>query len=135
MKVLLSKYFSEFRENPHISKSDIINLKLPPQIPNEYLELIETSNGGEGNIGDEYMILYKANDLKRKNLEYEIEQAVPGIFIFGSNGGGEALAFDFRSNELKYILIPFLFEIDAIIVLGSSLHEFLERVSTIGYFD
>lgn len=32
----------------------------------------------------------------------------PGLFLFGSDGGGEAFAFDLRSNPPPVVSVPFV---------------------------
>ena len=38
----------------------------------------------------------------------EAEDRAPGLFIFGSNGGGEAYAFDTRTPEIPIVSVPFV---------------------------
>ncbi len=81
------------------------------------------------------MILYKAEDLLKNNIEYKLKDFDPRIFLIGSNGGGEAVAIDLRKKDFKYILIPFIFEYDAIIELGNDINNFFHRLFNIGYFE
>lgn len=127
-------YFQKFNGNPGINNDELVNLHLPAEIPNDYLEFCKTYNGGEGFIGEEYVVLYKLNELMQINKDYDVSNLVPDIFIFGSNGDSEALAFDFRKKQVKYVLIPFLFEYDAIIELGDHLSGFFKRIYDEGYF-
>ena len=32
----------------------------------------------------------------------------PGLFLFGTDGAGEAFAFDMRSNEQPIVCVPFI---------------------------
>jgi hypothetical protein len=129
------KYFEKFNCNPGLTENKINKMDLPKNIPSDYFELIKFCNGGEGFIGEEYVVLYKLEELKQINIDYNVQKYTPEIFLFGSNGADEAIAFDFRTNEKKYILIPFIFEYDGIIELGDSINEFLERIFSKGFFD
>ena len=133
-KLINKKIFKKFNINPGLTKNIIDKIDLPKNLPQDYLELIEFCNGGEGFIGEEYIILYKLEELNKINKDCNVNEFAPGIFIIGSNGGGEAIAFDLRTNKTKYILIPFILEYDAIIELGNNMGEFLERIYKKGFF-
>lgn len=70
----------------------------------------------------------------RVNIEYRVDEFFPGIFLIGSNGGSEAIAIDHRAGDSEYILIPFLFEEDAIIGLGKTFENLLEKIERTGFF-
>jgi hypothetical protein len=55
----------------------------------------------------------------------------PGLFLFGSNGGGEAYAFDTRENPWVVVQVPLIGMGDAAsaIPLGGSFTEFLKNVA------
>lgn len=129
------KYLERFNRNSGLNITNPSEYNLPEDIPQDYLELLIITNGGEGFIGKEYLILYKAEELFQKNTDYDVNEFVPGIFLIGSNGGDEAIALDMRSKPVKYVLIPFLFEYDAIIELGNNAAEFLERIYKKGFFE
>lgn len=128
------KYLKEFNRNPSANEKMISKLNFLKKLPNDYIELIKEFNGGEGLIGDEYLILYRANELERINTEYKIKEFDSQIFIIGSNGGGEVLAIDTRNKKTKYILIPLLFEYDAIIELGDNWIELIKVIYKNGFF-
>lgn len=66
-----------------------LNLKLP----DEYVEFLKLSNGGEGFIGkNSYVILWGVDELASLNQSYEVQQYAPGFLIFGSNGGAKPMA-------------------------------------------
>lgn len=77
-------------------------------LPEDYLSVLSEFNGGEGFIGDEYLILWKAEELITFNKEYEADKYAPGIFLFGSNGGGEGFGFDMKSKPYAIVEIPFI---------------------------
>ena len=58
--MLNNKYLEKFNGNPGISDKLLLKLQLPKNIPLDYLDFIKVHNGGEGFVGKEYIILYKA---------------------------------------------------------------------------
>jgi hypothetical protein len=77
------------------------------QLPETYIQFLRQMNGGEGFIGDEYVILWAVEELLKMNSAYEVPEYAPDLFLFGSNGGGEAYAFDKRSNS-SIVTVPFV---------------------------
>ena len=57
-------------------------------LPKDYIEFMKKHNGGEGDIGETWLIIYPLEELKEINDDYEIEEFLPGHIIIGSNGGG-----------------------------------------------
>ena len=66
-------------------------------LPNPYLELLRLGNGGE--VGLSVHPLLFCLDPVESALDYwrSGTYTMKGIFVFGSNGGGEYLAFDLRT--------------------------------------
>jgi hypothetical protein len=64
-------------------------------LPEDFLELYKHSNGLSGNLepSGKYLIVWPIGKLLEKNAAYNVSDYAPGIFIFGSNGGGEAYGF------------------------------------------
>lgn len=71
------------------------------ELPEDYLEFLRQSNGGEGELGVQpgWFHIWKAEEVVQAGLEYEVPKYAPGFFAFGGNGGGELLAFDARKNR------------------------------------
>ncbi len=81
------------------------------ELPEEYLTLMLHSNGGEGDLALEpgWVQIWPVEQVVELNKGYEVEKNVPGFFAFGSNGGGEMLAFDTREGKpWKVVMIPFI---------------------------
>ena len=57
-------------------------------LPKDYIEFMKKHNGGEGDIGETWLIIYPLEELKEINDDYESEEFLPGHIIIGSNGGG-----------------------------------------------
>lgn len=77
-------------------------------LPAEYLDFLRQHNGGEGFIGQSYIVLWKAEQIIDFNREYEVEKYAPGIILFGSSGGGEGYGFDAQSADIHIVRIPFI---------------------------
>jgi hypothetical protein len=82
--------------------------RLGVELPSDYLDFLRQHDGGEGFIGDDYIIFWKAEELADFNREYEVEKYAPGILLFGSNGGGEGYGFDVESAAMPIVRIPFI---------------------------
>lgn len=77
-------------------------------IPSDYLDFLQQHDGGEGFIGDNYIVLWKAEELADFNREYEVEKYAPGILLFGSDGGGEGYGFDTETAAMPIVRVPFI---------------------------
>lgn len=101
---------TEGQLDPPASPSAIEELSsvLGVSLPTSYLDFLRQHNGGEGYIGDSYIILWKAEELAAFNREYEVEKYAPGIILFGSSGGGEGYGFDTQSTSMPIVRIPFI---------------------------
>jgi len=100
------------RESPASSESieDFVS-KSGLNLPGDYLEFLRLSNGGEGELPvDPYWFqIWPAEDVLEHNEEYQVKEILPGFFAFGSNGGGEMLAFDIRNQgSWRVYMIPFI---------------------------
>jgi hypothetical protein len=98
------------RLNAAASKSaiDEVTASLKHSLPTDYLQFLGKHNGGEGFVGEHYLILWKAEELIPLNRNYQVGEYAPGIFLFGSNGGGEGFGFDMHSSGSPVVVIPFI---------------------------
>ncbi|UEP38553.1 SMI1/KNR4 family protein [Burkholderia ambifaria] len=87
--------------------SDLISL-IEIALPDDYLAFLKEHNGGEGFIDNDYLMLWRAEDIIAFNKEYEVVEYAPGLLLFGSNGGGEAYAFDTRDSSMRIVQVPFI---------------------------
>ena len=71
------------------------------------MEFLRKSNGAEGFLGQNYLQLWKAEELKECNDGYEVQRFAPALLLIGSDGGGEAYGFDVRGNPWKVVQVPF----------------------------
>jgi len=102
----------------------------PVDLPKDYLEFVEYSNGAAGSFPNgNHIILWRIERLVERNRAYEVEDYAPGIFVFGSSGGGEAYGFDTRSS-MAVIQIPFVgMQLSEVEYLVPSFTEFLTALA------
>jgi len=77
-------------------------------LPSDYLDFLGNHDGGEGFIGDNYIVLWGAEELANFNREYEVDKYAPGILLFGSDGSGEGYGFDTQSIAMPIVRMPFI---------------------------
>jgi hypothetical protein len=100
------------------------------RLPEDYADFLKKSDGGEGFIGRAYVIFWSAGELLELNRAYEVDQFAPGLFLFGSDGGGEGFAFDRRSDGRPIVSVPFVgMELEVAKDMGNSFEEFLANLS------
>jgi hypothetical protein len=124
---------SEFRTRSTTSSTDVRDAEqaLDRPLPSDYRQfLLQETNGGEGFIGQNYVVLWKAEELSHYNHDYESHKYAPELILFGSNGAGEGFAFDTRTSPYRVVMVPFigLSRRDAIVV-AANFQEFLKRCS------
>jgi hypothetical protein len=103
--------------------------QLGVRFPGDYVEFLKSTNGGEGFVGKEYVVLWGIEELASMNQSYEVQEYVPGLLIFGSSGGGEAYGFDTRTPRWPIVRVSFVgMEWDLADLLGVSFRQFLEHL-------
>src|ERR1700730_4309460 len=105
------RLFAEFKANPPASAALIrqSQAKLSFQLPADYVHFLQQMNGGEGSLGENaYVALWRVEELDDRNAGYEVAEFAPGLFLFGSNGAGEAFAFDTRCAQFRIVAVPFI---------------------------
>ena len=109
------------------SALDRLQADLGSVVPDDDLEFLLESNGGEGLVGESYVTLWAAEDILRVNEMYGVREAAPGLVLFGSDGGGEGYAFDTRASNVRIVMVPFvgMSPRDAIVIADSSVHYLL----------
>jgi len=128
----MNELLDGFNLNPGVNPSEISAFRTATglELPGDYADLLEAGNGGEGFIGSiSYAILWKLQELQEFNAEYEVSEYAPGLFLFGSDGGGEAFAFDTRTSPWAVVQVPFV-GMDAELAepMGDSFLAFLQRL-------
>lgn len=100
----------DFKGNPPAREADLRTFELQSgiKLPTDYEQFMRKMNGGEGFVGNGYVIIYPIEKLLEYNSGYRFEEYVPGLFLFGTNGGGEAFAFDRRNEDWSIVMVPFI---------------------------
>jgi hypothetical protein len=101
----------KFNCNSPVSDSEIkaFELKSSLNLPRDYVDFLKTANGGEGFVGEHsYLILWKLEQILEFNVAYEVHEYAPGLVLIGSDGGGEAFAFDTNVSPWPVVQIPFV---------------------------
>jgi len=126
----LNKILKDFNCNPPVIANDIVVFQASNNItlPQEYVDFLKVSDGGEGFIGqNSYVIFWKLNELMKLNDAYQVRNYADKLFLFGSNGGGEAFAFDTRQKPYTIVSVPFVgMDMELIETIGKTFWEFLE---------
>jgi hypothetical protein len=66
---------------------------------NDYLDFLKWSNGGEGYIGNNYISLWKIENIVQLNKDYMIQKYLGDRCIaFGTDGGDNCYCFDYSEN-------------------------------------
>lgn len=97
-------------------------------LPNDYIEFMKKHNGGQGDIDETWLILYRLEELQEINDDYEIEVFLPGHIIIGSNGGGELYGIDNKGN---YFNVPVLIDEDDVFVLGTEIELLPDKINAL----
>jgi hypothetical protein len=127
----LRSYLQTFNGRAGAADSSIVyaEQQLGSILPSEYKEFLRTTNGGEGFVGERYVILYPVEELASANKDYMVQEFAPGLVIFGSDGGGEAFGFDTRTPQRAVVMISFVgMEWAEAKPLGANFNEFLIRL-------
>jgi hypothetical protein len=125
------RLLAKVNSNPPVDPAAIRQLepKLGFRLPDDYLSFLQQMNGGEGFIGNAYVILWRMEELIEMNKAYQVAEYAPGLFLFGSDGGGEAFAFDTRSEKKAVVAVPFV-GMDSSLArpLAKTFEAFLEKL-------
>lgn len=119
------------------ASSDIIDQLIansPAALPEAYLFLLQTYNGGEGELAIEpgWFQLWSAEEVLKANQAYNVENFIPGFWGFGSSGGGELLAFDMLHSEPWRVVMILFIPMDkqeAVVICK----DFLDFVKAMGH--
>jgi hypothetical protein len=125
------RLLANFNGNPpaHASLLEKLEIDTGLRLLPDYIQFLQEADGGEGFIGDAYVILWPVGELVEMNDTYPVAECAPGLFLFGSDGGGEAFAFDARFEPNQIVSVPFIgMELKLAQPLGSNFKAFLEAL-------
>jgi hypothetical protein len=127
----LDKILAQFKR--HVGATDVAvrecEAALEVTLPSDYKEFLRRSNGGEGPIGGRsYLQLWRVEEIPGLNRDYRVAEFAPGIVLFGSNAGGEAFAFDYRTAAAEVVSIPHHLELEYARRLSATFGGFLRAL-------
>lgn len=110
MKALLDMLTKRFSIASPATPSEIaeaekyLNFSFPP----DYSAFLSLTNGLEGETGQEYLVLWSAQELIELNTAYQVSAFVAGILLFGSDGAEDAYGFDTSTVPASIVRLPFI---------------------------
>jgi hypothetical protein len=120
--------------NPPIDSNKVKKVEsvLGVTFPDDYVEFITYTNGAEGSIGENYLVLWVIDEIVELNEGYSVNEFAKGLVLFGSDGGDTAFAFDTRTNEMRIVTVPFIgMGLDEITTISNTFNGFLEYLLNI----
>ncbi len=104
------RLLAKFNGNPPVDAASIRQFESEAgvRLPEDYAQFLQEADGGEGFVGNAYAILWRIGELLQMNRAYQVAEYAPGLFLFGSDGGGEAFALDTRTAEKPIVSVPFV---------------------------
>ncbi len=87
------------------------------ELPKEYVEFMKEHNGGEGDTGESWLVLFTIEELKEINDDYH-DFLPDGNIIIGSNGSGELFGLN---SDGKYFIVPEIIEEEYLEIVGDSI--------------
>jgi hypothetical protein len=130
MGIPLEKLLADFSGRPGATEEILqtVERSLGLKLPGEYRSFLGEFNGGKGFIKKHYLVLWKAEELFQFNRDYQVERYAAGLFIFGSDGGGEGFAFDTRSISYRVMQVPSIGMKEDARFVADSFNRLLERM-------
>jgi hypothetical protein len=97
--------------------------------PGDYKHFLSTSNGASGFVGESYLLLWSLDDMEEINQLSNLEEYIPGLILFGSDGGGETYAFDTRQSRLSFVKFPSIgVNSENVEFCGHTFYDFLAHI-------
>lgn len=114
------------------SAADVSNVerRLGRPLPPEYRALLLESDGLEGFVApDAYLCLWRVSELPAMNKAYAVAECLPGITLFGTDGGDTAYGFRYHLERVEYLRTPLVgLGPASVTVMGATLREFVEQL-------
>ena len=124
-RIMKDMTFSEPAEETAIKKAE---QNLGVSLPEQYKEFLRKTNGAEGPIGEtNYLALWALELVEEINKGSDTRSFLPGLLLFGSDGGDETYAFD-SNRDFVILDVPFAaFDIEETEVIAETFEEFINR--------
>ena len=109
----------------NLNDRGIVEEQLHIVFPEDYLEFLKWSNGGEGYIGKNYVSLWKVEDLEVLNREYQIQTYLSkGYLGIGTDGGGICYGFCLEKQFAIFKCPLGDLDINEITIVANSIKDF-----------
>ena len=96
--------------------------------PKDYITFLKWSNGGEGSIGDNYISLWKCEDLSTLNNEYKIQKYLSeNVLAIGTDGGGICYGFKLKENYTIFKCPLSDLDINEVVTIATSFKNLFEK--------
>lgn len=101
---------ADFHTAAPVSAAEInaAQIALGVALPGDYRAFLAISDGGEGFVGENYLVLWRVAELHSYNRDCEVAEYAPGLVGFGTNGAGELFAFDTRFDPPPIVMAPMI---------------------------
>jgi SMI1 / KNR4 family (SUKH-1) len=100
-----------------------LNVEWPPG----FAEFLAQSGGGEGWIGESYLVVWPPGEIVANNEAMKVAEFAPNLVGFATDGGGELFAFDREYDPVHIVMVPMI-GLDYPRDFGSSFSGFLSRL-------
>lgn len=127
MEMINMEKWNEFEFNVSYNGGDIEKIN-GVVLPKDYIEFMKKHNGGEGDIGSTWLVLYPLEELQDVNADYEVEKFLPNHVIIGSDGGDEFYGIDSKGN---YFNVPMMMDENDITFLGTDIELLPDRINAL----
>ncbi|MGJ7033326.1 SMI1/KNR4 family protein [Niabella hirudinis] len=138
MDQTIKKIASGWDKNPGATAASVKQTEdqLNIRFPEDYVTFLLWSNGGEGNIGENYISLWKQEDIAILNREYKIPEYLSNLRIaIGTDGGGICFGFDFTKDAAIFTCPLGDLDPDVANQVSASFKDFIERCLKEEVFD
>jgi len=110
-------------KNDFQSIEDVIGF----QLPDDYKYYLNNYEPFEGSIGEQFMVLYSANDLLELNGIFDA--SLSKTIAIGSNGASETIGIRLSGpNTYKIVVAQYIQDVDDHIEIGTSFIDVLRRL-------
>lgn len=96
------------------------------KLPQDYIDYMIENNGYNGMSNEDYIDIWKLENIIQRNNDYKVSEFFPNLIYFGSNGGDDAYAFD-KTNNMSIVRIPFIGNENNKKIVATSFNKFLEK--------
>jgi SMI1 / KNR4 family (SUKH-1) len=130
MENTIKKIASNWNSNSGVDlkKISATEKSLNITFPKDYITFLMWSNGGEGNIGENYISLWKIEDLAILNKEYQIQKYLSENFLgIGTDGGGICYGFSIENNYKIFKCPLGDLDINEVAIVAKSVKEIFEK--------